>query len=123
MTQDDNWLRPGLQSLSTAVALADPESWEIRFENAAFFQWFPPAETNPDAPLTQRLKGLDADKARARFANNRAYSFDTDVKVGARSLSLAVDLRLVEQNDTKMILVECRNITKQREAEYMLDSY
>jgi len=123
MTAGQEMLRTALQSLGTAVAIADPESWEIRFENACFFQWFPPGDDDPDAPLPRRLSALDTEKAATRLAAGRVFSRDTDVKAGARTLSLALDLRRIDTEEGPAVLVEARNVSKQREAEYMLDSY
>jgi len=123
MTAGQEMLRTALQSLGTAVAIADPESWEIRFENACFFQWFPPGDDDPDAPLPRRLSALDTEKAATRLAAGRVFSLDTDVKAGARTLSLALELRRIETEEGPAVLVEARNVSKQREAEYMLDSY
>jgi hypothetical protein len=51
-------LRQVTQSLSSGIAVVDPDSWEILFENARFFKWFPPA-SDADEPLTQRMSGLN----------------------------------------------------------------
>ncbi len=45
-------LPPVLDRLGTALAVADPESWTLRFENARFREWFPPAEGPP--PISER---------------------------------------------------------------------
>lgn len=119
---DAEALRQVLQSLGSGLAICRPDGWEVLFENARFFQWFPPGP-EPDAPLPQRLPGLNAERARSRLAQGRPFSFDTEVKSGARSTALAVTLSQVESAGGRLLLVECRDATKQREAEYMLDSY
>jgi class 3 adenylate cyclase len=119
---DQPALKGVLQSLATGVAVCDPESWEIAFENANFFQWFPP-DGEASELLTNRLPGFDADRARARFERGRPYSLETDAGSGARTVSLEVEVRPATLDGAEYLLVECRNITKQREAEYMLDSY
>jgi adenylate cyclase len=115
-------LLPAIQSLSWGVALADEGGWTISFENGAFFRWFPPTETDEDR-LGDRLPGLDEDRARSRLENGRSYRYETEVKDGARSLSVVVELRSLELDDGPVVLVEARDISKQKEAEYMLDSY
>ena len=48
------FLRRVAQTLSTGVAIVQIDTWDILFENAKFFSWFPPGE-DPDEPLTARM--------------------------------------------------------------------
>jgi class 3 adenylate cyclase len=114
--------RTCLQSLDAGVAIADAQSWAILFENAHFFQWFGPGVEAEDQ-LAKRLLGLNEAKARARLEGGRPYEWEADVKVGARTLTLAASLKPLTLSGRACLLVECRNISKQRETEYMLDSY
>ncbi|MFW6027512.1 MAG: hypothetical protein ACOC91_01760, partial [bacterium] len=66
-------LRGLLQSLESGAAIADPDTWQIAFENARFFQWFPPTADAEDA-LDARLPGLDRDRAESRLARDRPYT-------------------------------------------------
>jgi len=111
-----------LQSLTTGVALVDPETWTISFENAKFFEWFPPVDDDHDQ-LESRLAGLNAERARNRLERGRPFRFESEVKAGARTLSLGIELRHDKIGEQELLLVECQNISKQKEAEYMLDSY
>ncbi len=117
-------LKTYLQTLKTGVAVADVDTWSIIFENAKFFHWFTPtgAEDDEDG-LTGRLSGLKADRARSRLANGRPFSFETEVRSGARNVSLSVEMRQESVDGQEFLLVECQDISKQKEAEYMLDSY
>lgn len=120
-----------LRSLNFAVAAVRRDTREIVFENARFFQWFPPP-ADPDAPLEARVNGLDWNAANQRIEKGRPYSFETEVKLGVRTLAVAVELRVLEtpkreadaeQIDSSLLLVEARDVSKQKESEYMLDSY
>jgi adenylate cyclase len=111
-----------LQTLETAVAVADAETWEVLFENARFFELFPP-EADVDAALPARAAGLDAERARERLERRRPFRWDTTAGSGARARSLACELRVCELDGHDRVVLECRDVTKQREAEYMLDSY
>jgi adenylate cyclase len=119
---DDDLLRRTLQSLSTGVAVVAPDTWEVLFENALFFRWFPPMGEDRE-PLAVRMPDLKEDRARSRFERGRPFSYETEVKDGPRSVSLEVELRLVSSEDDDVVLVECRDVSKQKQAEYMLDSY
>jgi adenylate cyclase len=119
---DPSQLLPTLQSLSWGVAVADADTWAVRFENAAFFRWFPPTEAEAEE-LAGRMAGLDATRARARLESGGSYRFETEVKDGVRAVSLQVELRALDLDGEAALLVEARDISKQKEAEYMLDSY
>lgn len=111
-----------VQSLNLAVAVIDPSTWSVMFENAKFFQWFPPDEAGDDA-LKARVKDLRIDRAMERLANGRPYTFDTEGKQGQRAVPLTVDIRPLSDGDDAPLLMECRDVSKQRQAEYMLESY
>ncbi len=121
-TVDDLDPRQLLQSLTTGVAVAEPASLTIGFENAVFFEWFPPSP-DADETLPNRLPKFDADKARSRLADRRVFQFETESRSEARSVPVRVEIRLLRLGDRDVLVVECRDISKQKEAEYMLDSY
>ena len=115
-------MKPLLQSLRVGVAVVEPDGWEILFENGRFFGWFKP--TGDDAErLSSRIPGLDLSRARARLDQGRPYSIETDVRDGARTVSLQVELRPETFDEQSLIVVEVQDISKRKEAEYMLDSY
>jgi len=113
---------PILDSLTTAVALVDPENWAIEFENARFGEWFPEVD-GESSGLTTRVPGVDADRARDRVERGRPYRVETEVRVGPRTITLQLEIRSFQEQGGNLVLVEGQNISKQKEAEYMLDSY
>lgn len=122
MTADTDLLRHTLQTLSWGVAVADADEWRVEFENARFFRWFPPTGTDIDT-LAGRMSDLKEERARARLADGRPFQFETEVKDGPRSVSLRVELRPGGPEGEGKVVVECHDLSKQKEAEYMLDSY
>ena len=113
-----------VQSLNTGVAMADARTWSIVFENAKFLQWFPPAaDVEDDASLSGRLAGLDAERARARLDQGRPFRLEREVRTGARRSTLAIELRREEIDGDALVVVECHDVSKQKQAEYMLESY
>jgi adenylate cyclase len=110
-----------VDGLSTGIAVADPETWAVLYENNRFSEWFP-AETD-GAKLTDRLPEFNMERARQRIDKGRAYRFEADVGTGAAAASLGIELKADDSGGGKVILVECQNVSKQKEAEYMLDSY
>jgi class 3 adenylate cyclase len=137
-------LEIALKSLECGVALADAETWAIRFENARFFQWFPPEEPDPlaeddgeasgeapslldrrlAAPGDGRIAGLDLSAARQRLAERGKLAFECERKLGPRTLSLKVTVTPHTLGDGgKVLVAQVENLSKLRETEYMLDSY
>jgi adenylate cyclase len=115
-------LRQMVQTLSLGAALVQLSDWSILFENASFFKWFPPGE-DADEPLTARLEGFNANRAITRLQEGRAYSFETESKAGGRSIPVSVELRRISEDPSGPVVIECRDTSKQKQAEYMLESY
>jgi class 3 adenylate cyclase len=111
-----------LQELDTPVALADARSLAILVENARFFQAFPSTGEVPET-LASRLPFLDAEKHRERLAQGRTASVETEVRLGSRNRAYALELRQIEHAARPAWLIQARDLTKQKEAEHMLDSY
>jgi adenylate cyclase len=119
---DAEFLQDLLKSLELGVAVADPESWEIVFENAQFFQWFGPDE-DVDAGLNRRLPGFDSERAAERIEKGRAFKLEAESGEGARKVPIEVTVRGCEFAGRDLVVVECEDIAKRKEAEYMLDSH
>ena len=119
---DVETLRRIAQTLGVGIAIVNPETWEVIFENASFFNWFAPPE-DADAPLTQRMPGLKFDRAKARLKEGRPYSCETETNYGGRKTPLAVELKPLPDHPSGAVVVECHDITKQKQAEYLLESY
>jgi adenylate cyclase len=112
-----------IDRLSTALALAELDDWTVRFENARFGAWFPATPGEANTTLDRRIPGFDADRARERLGRSRPYRMETELTGGPRTGVVQVELRLESHGATPVVLVEAQNITKQKEAEYMLESY
>lgn len=122
MTDSAASYRALVQDLSTGVALVDADSLEVTVENARFFRWFPPSGDEHET-LDARMPELKVDRMWSRFERGRPFGYETEVKDGPASVSLDVQLRRAAIDGADAILVECRDISKQKQAEYMLDSY
>ena len=118
--------RAYLHALKAGVAVIDKSDWRVLYENPAFTTWFPPA-SDPVAArnqvLTDRMPDLKASRAQERLERGRAYKFETEVCPDARCTAVSVELREGPDQGDGTILVECHDISKQKEANYMLDSY
>jgi adenylate cyclase len=112
-----------LDSLTSAIALAEPDTLQLTRTNARFDEWFPAPAAADVRELLARFHGADSDRARERLARERPYTFETEVRAGPRTLSIQVELRRTRLGDADVVLAEGVNISKQKETEYMLDSY
>ena len=58
--------RQMLQSIDTAVALVEAQTWTVKFENACFFKWFPVDADVDDDTLPGRIDNFLPDRATSR---------------------------------------------------------
>lgn len=119
---DFETLRQAAQTLGVGLAVVDPTDWSIVFENGSMFKWFPP-ESDADEPLTKRLPGFNAERAAGRVESGREYAFETESEAGGRSVPIAVKVRALPDNASGLVVVECQDDSKRKQAEYMLESY
>ncbi len=119
---DGEMLRQIIQTLNAGVAIVDLEEWEIHFENANFFSWFP-LSSDIDEPLTSRLPGLNTSRALSRIQKGRTYTFETESKSSGREIPITVEIRPLKELDSDLAVVECHDVSKQKQAEYLLESY
>jgi len=120
--ENADFFRHLAQTLDVGIAVVDPESWWIKFENARFFELFGPDPTEEDT-LPSRVPAIDLERARSRLDKGRPYTVDTEAGSGARSRSLELRLRRCELDGQEFVIVECNDATKAKQAEHMLDSY
>lgn len=118
---NEETLRHIAQSLNIGVAIVHSENWEVLFENASFFKWFAP-ESDADEPLTKRLPKFNTGRANSRLQEGRAYSFETETESGGRKIPVSVEVKSLPDHEG-IVLVECHDASKQKQAEYMLESY
>lgn len=115
-------MRHVLQSLGVGVAVVSQNDWSVLFENANFFKWFPP-ERDADEPVTARIPDLNASRVRSRLQDGRSFTFEIEAKAGGRTIPITIDIRPLPDHNAELALVECRDVSKQKQAEYMLESY
>lgn len=113
--------REVLQRLDVAVAVVDPADQTITFENARFFQWFPPTGADVEK-LPERIPGLKVDRAAGRLGDDRPFQQELTIEAGGREVPLRLRLSLLP-GDQPSWLLECADVSKEKEVQYMLDSY
>ncbi len=118
----DRFNRLLLQSVGVGLAVFDRESHRLIFQNPRIAQWFG-ERGEASNTLEDFFPQIDAERMEKRLAAGRAYSFDCEIKAGARTLSLAVEVSHQQSDALSVLMVECQNVTKIRELEYMIQSY
>jgi adenylate cyclase len=125
-----------LLGLDVGVAVTELDGWPVRFENGRFFQLFPPrldaGLTDPDVvgdldqggdSLPERIAALRPERAAERLGRARPFTFETEVDAAGRTVSVRVTLKPLPDDPHGRILVECADVTKEQQVQYMLDSY
>lgn len=110
-----------LESAGVGLAVLDIDDLTILFSNRRLHEWFPDAA--PGVRFDELVGDIDREKMRERFEKGRSYSLEASVKAGRRSITLAVEMSLSENSDSPAIIVECQNVSKIKELEYMIESY
>ncbi len=119
---DTEFLLRIAQTLNTGVAIVDLETWEVIFENACFFKWFPPSE-DADEPLTERLPRFKADRALSRLEAGRPYTYEVNSTSGGRETPISIEFRSPPEKFEGLAVAECHDISKLKQSEYLLESY
>lgn len=111
-----------LQQIHLAVALVDIDKDSVCFENACFFDWFqPPAEEQ--GGLSDRIPSLDLGKATQRLTDRGSYRVELEVQIKGRATPVRLEMHQIEHQGVTRTLIEGRDISKEKENQYMLDSY
>ena len=128
-------LKAVLQGLDLGVALVRPTDWGLVFENGRFFELFPPDPTaglDGDGEvdgtiaaesLAGRVPGFKADRATERLGRGRPYSLELETDAHGRTVPVRLALRPLPDDPDGLVVVECTDVSKEKEVQYMLDSY
>lgn len=111
-----------LESAGVGLAIAQPETLEVTFCNRRFSELFPEAPSGGHG-LKEFLPALDVDRLAARLASDRAFVTEVEVRPRNRPINLAIQISKTVQEDVPLLIVECQNISKIKELEYMVESY
>ena len=122
---DDERIREVLQSIDVGVAVVAADDWQVAFENARFFGWFPPEVDAGGDTLADRIPDLKLDRAAQRIEGGRPFEQEVEIKQGPREVPLRLSFSALpgEEGTGGLVLVQVQDITKQREGQYLLESY
>ncbi|MEM7043320.1 MAG: adenylate/guanylate cyclase domain-containing protein [Pseudomonadota bacterium] len=111
-----------LESVGVGLAIIDAGSLEIMFGNRRFGEWFP-GESGVGRDLADVFPTIDQGRLQSRLDSDRPFTTEAEIKVGRRSVSLAISVSRHRHNDMSVLILEAQNISKMKELEYMIESY
>jgi adenylate cyclase len=111
-----------LESAGVGLAIAHPDTLHVTFCNRRFSEWFPAPESG-DLHLESFLPGLDRQRLEERIEEDRPYRIEASTKLRHRPIDLAVSIARTVQEGVPLLVIECQNISKMKELEYMVESY
>ena len=111
-----------LETVGVGLAILDPDQLEILFANRLFIEWFP-GHSGIGRTLDEALPDLDRVRLASRLEGNRPFTMETDIKIKRRSITLAIQVSRYMHGDSEALILECQNISKMKELEYMIESY
>jgi adenylate cyclase len=111
-----------LESVGVGLALLRPETLEVVFHNRRFGELFPAVAEGP-CSFDELIPGLAVERLRERIAAGRPFTCEAEARLKRRAVSLAVQITQHTGDDVSLLIVECQNISKIRELEYMIESY
>lgn len=107
-----------LDSVDVGLAVADRDG-RLALSNAAFSQWFPDCL---GATIDKVFPDI-ADRWQEPVDNGRPYKTEITVKPKRRQIVLSVEIDYSRGENEGTLLVQCTNISKIKELEYMIESY
>ena len=111
-----------LESAGVGLAIVQPESLEVTFGNRRFLEWFPDAQAGGHR-LPEFLPKLDVERLGERVKGDRPYRMEAEIRVRNRPVNVALQISRTVQEGIPLLIVECQNISKIKELEYMVESY
>lgn len=111
-----------LESVGVGLAILRPETREILFGNKRFEEWFPDT-LGVGKRLDEVCPDIDFTRLEERLAKGRDFKCETTIKVGRRSVTLGMQCSSHIHDEMAVLILECQNISKIKELEYMIESY
>lgn len=106
-----------LDTVGVGLAVVDPASGGILFHNRRFSELFPDLPAN--ATIDQAVPMPDE----SEFGATEVIVREHETKIRRRKASLLIHFSRHALPEGRVILVECHNVSKVKELEYMIESY
>jgi len=110
-----------LRSTGVALAVVTRETRAVLLQNQRFAEWFP--DVAEGVGLDALIPNLDLARLEKRLSDGRPFLADVETRPGRRPLQLSLRIEPHARGAEEVLIVECQNITKMKELEYMIESY
>jgi class 3 adenylate cyclase len=111
-----------LESVGVGLAILRPDDREIIMGNKRFEEWFPDV-VGSGKRLDDICPDINYERLEKRVAGGREFTTEQTIKVGRRAVTLAMQCSSHTHDDMAVLILECQNISKIKELEYMIESY
>lgn len=111
-----------LDSVGVGLAVVDHDGFGVLLHNAMFGEWFPDIVAG-EVTFADVLPKFDAELVKQKIALGESWKCEAEVKPKRRAISLAVEFVPAAGAGHGEIMVQCQNISKIKELEYMIESY
>jgi adenylate cyclase len=106
-----------LDSVGVGLAIADAASGEILFHNPRFLELF------PELPANATIKQIVTVPEAAEFEGEGIVIREEEIKIKRRKASLLIHFSRHSLPEGEVMMIECHNVSKIKELEYMIESY
>lgn len=111
-----------LESAGVGLAILRPGTREILFGNRRFEEWFPES-LGTGRKLDELCPDIDYERMEERLSRGREFTAEVSIKASRRAVTLAMQCSSHEHDGMAVLILECQNISKMKELEYMIESY
>ena len=118
----ENFNQMLLESAGVGLAILDADSLEIIVGNRRFVEWFPDT-VGVGRTVQEQFSDFKPEKYEKRVKADKPYTFETSFQLKRRSITLAITCSQHSHNGNAVVIMECQNISKIKELEYMIESY
>ncbi|MGP1395608.1 MAG: adenylate/guanylate cyclase domain-containing protein [Inquilinaceae bacterium] len=111
-----------LESVGVGLAILDPKTREILVANRRFIEWFP-GDSGVGRTLDQVFADINLSRLKDRLDSSRPFTTEVEIKIKRRSIILAIQISRYNNKKFDSLILECQNISKIKELEYMIEYY
>jgi len=106
-----------LDSVGVGLAIAEAGTGEILFHNPRFLELF------PELPANATIQQIVEVPRAADFEGEGIVVREQEIKIKRRKASLLIHFSRHSLPEGEVMMVECHNVSKIKELEYMIESY
>ena len=110
-------------SVGVGLAVLNRTDFGILMHNAQFREWCPGLADAATMPIDTLVPAFDPAAAQVALDAGKPYRFEAEVKPKRRPVSLACELTPAFGGMADALVLQCQNVSKIKELEYMIESY